>query len=79
MPIVPVFFFKNLSGEGFLSPLRCPKVLVLPYWVWACRPRSNSPPRLEILNRRIITPGLDVVLLPKVDPVGGTFGGYLDL
>ena len=30
LPIVPVCFFKNLSGEDFLSPLRCPKVLVLP-------------------------------------------------
>ena len=26
-----------------------------------------------------VTPGLDVVWLPKVEPVGGRVGGYLDL
>jgi len=26
-----------------------------------------------------ITPGFDVVKLPKVDPVGGMLGGYFDL
>lgn len=32
------------------------------------------------MNRnRVYTPGFDVVKLPKVEPVGGMLGGYLDL
>jgi len=47
--MVPVAFFRNLSGEGFLSPLRCPKVLVAPYSVCAWSPSENYPPRLATL------------------------------
>jgi hypothetical protein len=33
LPMVPVFFFRKLSGDGFLSPFKCPKVLVYPNYV----------------------------------------------
>ena len=34
---------------------------------------------IGLLNKMAITMGLDVVWCPKVEPVGGMEGGYLDL
>lgn len=77
--MVPVDFLRNFYGDGFLSPFRWPKVLVFPYWLWAWRPISNSPPKLATCNYgKNDTPGLEVVKFPNVEPVGGMLDGYLE-
>jgi hypothetical protein len=41
-------------------------------------PHSKLSRKISNLNRWKITPGLEVVLWQKVDPVGGILGGYFD-
>ncbi len=44
------------------------------------KPDFKLPAEISDLeDRKMFTPGFDVVKLPNVDPVGGMLGGYLDL
>lgn len=53
LPMVPVFILVKFWGDGFLSPFKCPKVLVWPYSVWACRSLLNWPARLPIWDKDV--------------------------
>lgn len=66
--MVPVPFFLNVLVSGLSAPFGWPKVAPGALWVWLLPDGSYSPLRLPI-------PGLEVVLSPKVVPVGGTVGG----
>lgn len=86
LPIVPVCLSLKFWGDGFLSPkwdyhlpLRWPIVWASPTLVWELGGRPNSPLRLITCINNECTPGLEVVLWQKVDPVGGRFAGYFDL
>ena len=52
--MVPVCFFKKLSGDEFLSPFKWPNDFVWPNWVWAWSPTSNYPPRLATFDKNYV-------------------------
>ena len=70
--MVPVFFFLKSVVWGFTAPFGFPKVAPPATCKWLPPYGIESPARLP-------TPGLDVVLSPKVVPVGAVFGSWPDL
>jgi len=65
--MVPVYFFLKSVVCGFTAPTGFPKVAPLAVWRWL-------PPAGLVDPDKFPTPGLEVVLSPKVVPVGAHFG-----
>jgi len=65
--MVPVFFFLKSVVYGLTDPTGFPKVAEPATCKW-------DPPYGRVSPERFPTPGLEVVLSPKVVPVGNDFG-----
>lgn len=78
VPHRPCHFFQKVLRVGLSVPFEVAQSLGLPELGVPLQPPCELARKVRALNERTDTWGLEVVWLPKMEPVGGMLGGYLE-